>query len=105
MRAGKNTNPPDELLGTWKTLAPKYADTAIALTRTTITFEAGQAGSHGGSIEAVEKVRQDGNILYTIFYVDPAGQEHSFVFYYDPADGGVMRWKNQRSIAWTRRTP
>ena len=98
----RTKTPPDELIGTWKTSAPKYADTFIELTRTTITFGAGEAGSHVRSIAAVEKVREDGNILYTVFYVDQGGQEYKLAFYFDPANGGVMRWKNQKSIAWTR---
>jgi len=67
---------PDELIGTWKTSAAKYADTFIELTRTTITFGAGEAGSHIRSVVAVEKVREDGNTLYTVLYKDPEGQEY-----------------------------
>ena len=95
---------PDELIGTWKTSAAKYADTFIELTRTTITFGAGEAGSHIRSVVAVEKVREDGNTLYTVLYKDPEGQEYKLAFYYDPASDGVMRWRNQQSIAWTRQT-
>ena len=98
----KTKTVPDELIGTWKTSAAKYADTFIELTRTTITFGAGEGGTHVRSVVSVEKVREGGNTLYTVFYVDPEGQEYKLAFYYDPAADGVMRWRNQQSIAWTR---
>jgi hypothetical protein len=93
---------PDELVGIWKSSAPKYADTFIELTKTTITFGAGEAGSHVRSVVGVEKAREEGNALYTVFYVDAQGVEYKLAFYYEPGNGGVMRWKNQQSIAWTR---
>jgi len=92
---------PEDLIGVWKTSAPKYADTFIELTRTTITFGAGEKGMHLRSVVKVTKVREEGGLLYTIFYTDPDGQEYTFAFYYDPADGG-LRWKNQRTIAWMK---
>jgi hypothetical protein len=98
----RTTMVPDELVGTWRTLEPKYADTYIALTRNTIVFGTGEGSATVRSILAVEKVRTDEKILYTVFYADPERQEYRFSFYYEPADGGVMRWRNQRSIVWTR---
>ena len=93
---------PDELVGTWKTSAPKYADAYIEMSRTTITFGAGEAGSYVRSVSSVEKVREGGNTLYTVFYVDAQGVEYKLAFYYEPGNGGAMRWKNQQSIAWAR---
>lgn len=93
---------PDELVGIWKTSAAKYADTFIELSRTSITFGAGEAGSYVRTVSSVEKVREGGNTLYTVSYVDAQGVEYKFAFYYEPGNGGVMRWKNQRSIAWAR---
>lgn len=92
---------PDSLIGVWKTSAPKYADTFIELTRTTIAFGAGDKGTHLRSVVKVTKERDAGGILYTVFYTDPDGQEYKFAFYYDPADG-MLRWKNQRTIAWMK---
>lgn len=93
---------PDELVGIWKTSVPKYADAYIELSRTTITFGAGEAGSYVRTVSSVEKVREGGNTLYTVFYVDAQGVEYKLAFYYEPGNGGMMRWKNQRSIAWAR---
>jgi hypothetical protein len=92
---------PDELIGIWRTTDPKYADRFLGLTRDTISFGTGGEGFYTRSIVAVEKIREDGNTLYTIFYVDAEG-EYKFSFYYEPASGGVIRYKNQRAIAWTK---
>ena len=92
---------PADLTGVWKTSAPKYADTFIELTRTTITFGAGEKGTHLRSVVKVTKERDEAGTLYTVFYTDPGGQEYKFAFYHDPADG-VLRWKNQRTIAWVK---
>jgi uncharacterized lipoprotein YehR (DUF1307 family) len=95
---------PEDLIGIWKTSAPKYAGTFIELTRTTITFGAGEKGTHLHSVGKVTRVRDEGGTLYTVFYTDSGGQEYKFAFYYDPADG-VLRWKNQRTIAWVKAKP
>ena len=92
---------PGDLVGIWKTSAPKYADTFIELTRSTITFGAGEKGTHLRSVVKVTKERDEAGTLYTVFYTDPGGQEYKFAFYHDPADG-VLRWKNQRTIAWVK---
>jgi hypothetical protein len=95
---------PDDLVGVWKTSVPKYADTFIELRRSTITFGAGEKGAQLRSVEKVTKEREAAGFLYTVFYTDPDRQEYKFAFYYDPADG-VLRWKNQRTIPWTKAKP
>jgi hypothetical protein len=92
---------PDDLMGVWKTSDPKYADTFIELTRTTIVFGFADGTADVRTVASVEKVREDGNLLYTVFYVDPEQQQYKLSFYYEAA-GGVMRWKNQRTIAWMK---
>ncbi len=92
---------PDDLIGVWKTSDPKYADTFIELTRTTIVFGLADGKADVRSVVSVEKVRGDGNLLYTVLYVDSERQQYKLSFYYEPA-GGVMRWKNQRTIAWMK---
>ncbi len=92
---------PDGLVGVWKTAAPKYADRFLELRKTTISFGTGGQDFYTRTIVAVEKRRQDDNRLYTVFYVNSEG-EYKFSFYYEPVSGGVIRYKNQKSIAWSR---
>jgi len=92
---------PDELVGVWRTTAAKYADRFLELTKTTISFGTGGEDFYTRTVVAVEKTREDGNVLYTVYYTD-AEAEYKFAFYYEPASGGVIRHKNQKSIAWTK---
>jgi len=91
---------PDELIGTWKTTAPAYADRVLRLSRTTIVFETAVKDGAAHPIERVDKAREQGAVLYTIAYEDAVDQE--FSFYYDPAGGGTITLKNQRQVQWKR---
>jgi hypothetical protein len=98
---------PSELIGVWKTTAPDYADRFLELGRDSIRFGTGGDQSYARSIVGVEKVVENAGTLYTIFYIDPADPEKyqfKVAFYYDPADQGVIRYKNRKDIAWTRKS-
>ena len=96
---------PEELLGTWKTSEPKYADTFIELTRDTIVFGLAEGPPKVHAVLAVEKSQENGNLLYTIRYLDEEGERYKFSFYYHPAGDGTLQWKNQPGILWTKQTP
>lgn len=92
---------PDDLIGVWKTSEPKYADRPFQLSRDAITFWTGGGESYTRTVARVTRVREDGNVLYTVFYVDPADAERfefKLAFYYD----GSIRWKNRRDMAWAK---
>jgi len=96
---------PAELLGRWTTSAPKYADTFFELQPDTLLL--GLAGGEIGTrpIAKVEKLTQGGETLFTVYYMDPLDTkrvEYKLAFFFDAGAGGVVRWKNQREIAWTR---
>ena len=42
------------------------------------------------------------NVYYTVYYKNKEGFEFPFALYYDPAGGGKIRLKNQKTIVWTR---
>jgi hypothetical protein len=96
---------PAELLGRWTTSAPKYADTFFELRPDTLLL-----GLAGGQIETrsitkVEKLPQAGETLFTVYYADPMDPQHTeyrLAFFFEAGAGGVVRWKNQTGIAWTR---
>jgi hypothetical protein len=52
-------------------------------------------------IETVEVDDMDGPLLVTINYAQDGGL-NTFSFYYEPADGGVITFKNQRDMKWKR---
>jgi hypothetical protein len=96
---------PEDLLGTWKTSEPKYADTFIELMRDSIIFGLAEGPPRVHPVLAVEKLREKGNLLYTIRYQDEERESYNFSFYYDPSGGGTLQWKNQPGILWTKQQP
>ena len=95
---------PDELLGHWTTKAAKYADTFFELQRDTLILGLADGRTQVRPVVRVEKVVQDSQPLFTVYYLDPSDPgrtEAKFALYFD-AGSGVIRWKNQREIAWTR---
>ena len=101
-RSERTTTVPNELVGVWKTSEPRYADRFLELTTTSIVFGAGEGAADIRPISGVQKVREQGGLLYTVLYANAEGREATFSFYYDPAPPGTIRLKNQRSFEWTR---
>ena len=102
--AGKDARVPDDLTGIWRTSEPKYANRFFSLTTESITFGIGEGRVNAYAIRSVKKALDNQAILYTIVYVDDAGQEYKLSLLYDPAIPGVVRFKNQQQIAWKKKT-
>jgi hypothetical protein len=98
--SGGETVMPDELLGTWRTTAPAYAGRLLHLSSTTVAFGADDGAEATHPIRRVMHVREHDRLLYTITYTDPLDQAISL--YYDPAGGGTITLKNQRTVQWKR---
>jgi hypothetical protein len=95
---------PDELLGVWKTSAPKYKQCFFEITKDSITF-ANRNVSEGldvNIISKIEKTHEEKQILYTIHYKKKKGEEYKLPFYYDPSKDGTIRFKNQKEIEWRK---
>ena len=101
----KDTTVPDELLGVWKTSAPKYADRYFEITKGVMIFDIGEGDVDSSPITSIETVSGGRHTLYTISYQsyqNREGQEYRFSFYYDSAHGGEIVFKNQEDITWTK---
>jgi len=101
----KATIVPDELVGVWKTLNAQYADRSFEITNTSIIFSTGAGQIDFYPIAAAEQVREGEALLYTILYLNEARQEYRFTFYFEPSNGGVIRWKNKPDIEWAKARP
>ena len=101
----KPTAVPDELVGVWKTLNAQYADRSFEITQTSIIFSTGDGQIDFYPIAAAEQAREGEALLYTILYLNEARQEYRFTFYFEPSNGGVIRWKNKRDIEWAKARP
>jgi len=103
-RCGKNANAPDYLIGVWRTSDPKYADRFFEIERHVVTFDIGEGkfNTHPIINVEIEKTEKGKGTLHTISYKDEERQKTKFSFYYDPADQGQIRFKNQDHIVWTK---
>jgi hypothetical protein len=98
----KNRTVPEDLLGVWKTSAPKYADRSFEIKKDIIIFAIGEGKIDFYSITGVEKIREDDSILFTIFHENKEGQEFKLSFYHYPEKDGIIRFKNQKQIKWIK---
>lgn len=96
---------PDELVGVWSTSAPRYADRAFQITKTSIAFGTGGHSYSVYPIRTVAVVRDSAATLYTIDYTTPEDQVAEFSFYYVPRREGEIRFKNQRQLVWRKAKP
>lgn len=91
---------PDPFVGIWKTTAPNYAGRFFQITKDIVVFSIGDGQTDMHPITNVEFLREKGRRLYTISYLSAEGAEYEFPFYYDHADDGVIRFKNQQEMVW-----
>ena len=93
---------PDNLLGVWKTSDPKYADRFVEIIKKAILFGTGGESFELHALADIENTREGKEIFYTITHINHHGQRYKFSFYYDPTNGGAIRFKNQKHIIWTK---
>lgn len=100
----ENKKIPDELLGEWMTTEPRYADCVLKFTDGLIIFGNGQDYLSVNYIVDIKKVCKDQIILYTIRYENASGLKYTFpVLFGFKNKEGVLRFKNQDHIIWTKR--
>ena len=97
---------PENLIGVWETTSPAYADSFVEIKAKQIIF-----GTGGKKFDAypitkirIEKDRQEQKTLYLICYKNMDGKVYKFFFYYDPANQGTIRFKNQKEMVWTKKS-
>jgi hypothetical protein len=93
---------PDSMIGRWTTSEPRYTDRFFELSKTTVTYGLGGDKKDVCVISSIEKSVQDNNTLYTINYHNTDGIEFTRSFYHYPGNGGVIKFKNQKGIKWTK---
>jgi hypothetical protein len=95
---------PDDLLGVWETTTPDYADHPFEIKTDEVIFGTGEGSFDTYPITKIkiEKDPVEQKTLYIICYKNTAGQEYKFSFYYDPANQGTIRFKNQKEMVWTK---
>ena len=97
-----NSTVPEKLLGVWKTSHSKYADRFIEIKKDVIIFGQGGEKIELHALADIHETWEGKSILYTISHLNHEGQRYTFAFYYDPTDGGTIRFKNQPDIIWIK---
>ncbi len=95
---------PDSMIGRWTTSEPRYTGRFFELSKTTFTYGLGGDKKDVCVISSIEKSVQNNDTLYTINYHNTDGIEFTRSFYYYPGNGGVIKFKNQKGIKWTKNT-
>ena len=105
-QCGRKTTIPEDLIGVWETTAPTYADRFFEITTRDVIFGTGENTSDTYPITKIkiEKDPVEQKTLYIICYKNMEGQEYKFSFYYDSANQGTIRFKNQKEMVWTKKT-
>jgi len=95
---------PEELIGVWETSAPHYENCFFKLNDEMIIFNNGLDYINANHITNLETSPERESVLYNIYYEDEKGQEYKLsLFYFKTPNGGVIKFKNQKEIKWTRR--
>jgi hypothetical protein len=98
----QHTRFPENLIGTWTTSEQKYANRFFELSQINVTYGIGKKKTAVYYISNAEKHVQDNTMLYTIEYHNSDGMQYTRSFYYDATNGGVIKFKNQKHIPWTK---
>jgi len=99
----ENAHPlvPGELIGEWHTSNAIYSDRSFEIDPVSISFGTGGGTVTTGFIRKVSAVQQGARTLYTISYqTDESVNE--VCLYYETAEGKIIHFRNQESIAWTK---
>jgi len=100
----QKTTAPDELIGVWKTMEPKYAGSFLEFTEKNIIIGTIEGDKNSSAIKTVgiKAIGSEGNILYTIHYGNSEDENITLSILYNPANNGTVRFQNQDRIVWVK---
>jgi hypothetical protein len=98
-RRGETTMP-DELLGTWTTTAPAYADRALEIRPTALVFHTGAGSFNMHRVRRVVRDEFGRSAVYAVEYED-AGAVETLAIQYVRASRPAIRLRNQ-AFVWRR---
>ena len=94
---------PAYLVGVWETTIDGYADQHIFIDQTRIGFGTSALAADGYMITNVDEDRDGSRNLFVVSYQYAEQAKYQLSFYYDPAGGGRITFKNQDHLVWTKR--
>jgi hypothetical protein len=105
-QCGRKTPVPEDLIGVWETTASAYADRFFEIKTDEVIFGTGEGKFDTYPITKIkiEEDPKEQGTLYVLCYKNIEGQEYKFSFYYDPANQGTIRFKNQKEMIWSKKS-
>jgi hypothetical protein len=105
-----NNELPPYLIGLWRSSTPGYEDRYMLFTQHSVVFG---TGGFSGDVNVIYEVQASpveagapapsvGRELFTIRYLDAEKSKSDLQFYYDPPPAGVITFKNQEHLKWTK---
>jgi len=68
-----------------------------------IGFGTSALAADGYVITKIDESHEAGKTLFVVSYQDAEQAKFQLAFFYDPADGGRITFKNQDHLTWTKR--
>ncbi len=94
---------PAYLVGVWETHTEGYAGQHMFIGQGRIGFGTSAVAADGYVITKVDESRDGGKTLFVLSYQDAAQAKFQLAFFYDPAGGGRITFKNQDHLTWTKK--
>ena len=95
---------PSYLLGAWETVAEGYTDQHMFIDEHRIGFGTSAVTADGYVITKIDESREGTKRLFVLSYQGADQTKFQLAFFYEPAAGGRIIYKNQNHLIWTRRT-
>jgi hypothetical protein len=92
---------PNFLLGKWRTDAPRYKGLNFEITDNNLIFTTVEGSLNTYSISAVERSVK-GDTISTVFYGQQNDVRINVGIFYEAANGGQIRLRNQLNVIWKR---
>ena len=94
---------PSYLLGVWETAAEGYTDQHMFIDAYRIGFGTSAAAADGYVITHIDESREGAKTLFVVSYQGEDQTKYQLAFFYEPASGGRIIYKNQDHLVWTRK--
>lgn len=101
-RTGKHCDIPEDLTGRWTTTEPRYEDRFFEITKETLVYGLGGDKQDVYFISNLERKLVGNQLLYSIGFKNKDGFKFTRSFYYESGNGGIIRFKNQKHVEWTK---
>ena len=94
---------PSYLLGVWETAAEGYTDQHMFIDERRIGFGTSAVTADGYVITQIDESREGTKTLFVLSYQGTYQTKFQLAFFYEPAAGGRIIYKNQDHLVWTRK--